>query len=207
MWQNSWNKSGKQGFLFFFNKSEIEDFRLSFAQTEGSAFPAHHSHSISSVTCCEMLQDQEMEPGGSKLGKSSPSSQTETEISSRGQSQRAEEAPCLGTQGANFWLDPASQVSAKSSVNLSSVLLKLVFLFSLIDSFILAPSDRTTVHRQKGNHFSLGVYLRIKHFVGCCNKWWFTRIKDPAIPMSLTLSIALLHEAFPWLMLILLSHG
>lgn len=100
-------------------------------------------------------QDQGMGAGrsGARHWKSSASSQTEAEIGSWGQSQRAEEAPCLGTHGANFCLDPASQASAKSSVNLSSVLLKPVFLLSLIDWFGLAPSDRATVHRQKGKPF------------------------------------------------------
>lgn len=80
-----------------------------------------------------------------------PSAHTEAEISVCGQSQRVEEAPCLSTHRANFWLDPASQAAANPGVNLASVLLKLVFLLSLMDWFSLAPSDQATVHSKRGN--------------------------------------------------------
>ena len=137
------------------------------------------AHGTSSVTCCET-------PAGPRDGhweeqsrgrhwKSSASSRTEVEIGSWGQSQRAEEALCLGTLGANFQLDPTSQASAKSGVNLSSVPLKPVFLLSLIDWFSSAPSDRATVSRQKGKPLLFENLPEDKHFVGCYSKW-VTRI-------------------------------
>lgn len=54
--------------------------------------------------------------------------------------------------------------------------------------------------QQKGKYCSLRIYLGIKHFVGCYNKWWVKRRKTPAIPMSLMLSVTLLREAVPWML-------
>lgn len=161
------NLAKRENSCFFKNTSEIEDFRSSFAQTEGLAYPAHQClwHLSCHVPCkTGMTRD------GARVGSGNPPCLfgTRAEISSWGQSQRAEEAPCLGTHRANFWLDPVVQLSAKSSVNLSPVLLKLVFLPSLIAWFSLAPPDWATVWKQKWKTF---LFENVPEDKALCGLW------------------------------------
>lgn len=142
---------GEKCVVFLKNASKIEGFRSSSAQMEDLTHPAHWC--LWHLSCDVLCRTGRTHDGvGHALEFFHFSSEQSWNRFMR-REPKGKEAPWLSTHRTNLWLDPTSQPSAKCSINLSPVLLKMVFFPSLIAWFSLAPPGWATACRQKWKPF------------------------------------------------------